>query len=228
MSPDQSRPGQDEYFWRASSCRSDPSKCAVFVTGGAGWDIPHFPQKAAAYHMPVAIGVAASWTKYLEVPAKYKSTFFYWWTPDDSFIEIQPTKLIFPAYDAYAWSKSDFTTAGADIQVVKIVPKDLAVMAPDVVKFLGASLFDSAAVDSMMLNMKINSLTREQAACAWLKDNDARWTPWIPDPTKCDPGFGLYDEATKVFTAQRTTATTCRACLPGMFSKEQASCAHGP
>ena len=201
---DQSR-CQDEYFWRPSSCRSDPSKCVVFVTGGDGWDIPHAPQRAAAYNMP-----------------------FYWWTPDDSFIEMQPTKLILPTYDAYAWTLSDYTTAAADIKTAKIVPKDLTIMAPDVVKLLAASLFDSAAVDSMMLNMKTNSLTREQAACAWLKGNDVRWNMWIPDSTKCDPGFGLYDDATEVFTAQRTTATTCRACLPGMLSKEQASCAHSP
>ncbi|CAL1137404.1 unnamed protein product [Cladocopium goreaui] len=210
---------QDEYFWRPSSCRSDPSKCVVFVTGGDGWDIPHAPQRAAAYNMPFAIGVAASWSKYLEVPGKYKSMYFYWWTPDDSFIEMQPTKLILPTYDAYAWTLSDYTTAAADIKTAKIVPKDLTIMAPDVVKLLAASLFDSAAVDSMMLNMKTNSLTREQAACAWLKGNDVRWNMWIPDSTKCDPGFGLYDDATEVFTAQRTTATTCRACLPGMLSK---------
>ena len=168
--------------------------------------------------MPFAIGVAASWSKYLEVPTKYK-TMFYWWTPDNAFLEMQPSKLVLPPFNAYAWSQADYTTAASAVPVAKIATKDLQAMAPDISKLLEASLFDLEAVDSMMLNMKSNSVTREQAACDWLKANTDRWKSWIPKATQCNPGFGLYDDATDTFTAERATATTCRACLPGMFSK---------
>lgn len=42
---------------------------------------------------------------------------------------------------------------------------------------------------------------------------------WIPVPTTCESGFGLYDEVSEAFVGDRASATTCRACLPGMFSK---------
>ena len=175
-------------------------------------------QQAAAYNMPLAIGVAASWDKYLEVPTKYK-TMFYWWTPDNAFLEMQPSKLVLPPFNAYAWSQGDYTTAGSAIPCAKIATKDLQAMAPDISKLLEASLFDLEAVDGMMLNVKSNSVTREQAACDWLKANTDRWKLWIPKATQCNPGYGLYDGATDTFTAERATATMCRPCLPGMFSK---------
>eukprot|EP00435_Cladocopium_sp_Y103_P069800 s702_g34.t1 len=209
---------QDDYFWLSSACRSDLTKCVPFITGGGGWDVLPTTQQAAAYNMPVALGVAATWSKFLEVPKKYK-TMFYWWTPDNAFLEMKPSKLVFPPFNAYAWSQVDYTTAAAAVPVAKIAPKDLQAMAPDISKLLEASLFDLEAVDSMMLNMKSNSVTREQAACDWLKANTDRWKSWIPKATQCNPGFGLYDDATETFTAERATATTCRACLPGMFSK---------
>ena len=209
---------QDGYFWLSSACRSDLTKCVPFITGGGGWDVLTTTQQAAAYNMPLALGVAATWSKFLEVPKKYK-TMFYWWTPDSAFLEMQPSKLVLPPFNAYAWSQSDYTTAASAIPVAKIATKDLQAMAPDIIKLLEASLFDLEAVDSMMLNMKSNSVTREQAACDWLKGNTDRWKSWIPKATKCNPGFGLYDDATDTFTAERATATTCRACLPGMFSK---------
>ena len=209
---------QDGYFWLSSACRSDLTKCVPFITGGGGWDVLTTTQQAAAYNMPLALGVAATWSKFLEVPKKYK-TMFYWWTPDSAFLEMQPSKLVLPPFNAYAWSQSDYTSAASAIPVAKIATKDLQAMAPDIMKLLEASLFDLEAVDSMMLNMKSNSVTRKQAACDWLKGNTDRWKSWIPKATKCNPGFGLYDDATDTFTAERATATTCRACLPGMFSK---------
>ena len=46
---------------------------------------------------------------------------------------------------------------------------------------------------------------------------------WIPVPTDCESGFGLYDEVSEEFVAERArsreAASTCRACLPGTHSK---------
>ena len=130
-----------------------------------------------------------------------------------------PSSSFLPSTHMLGLSLTTPTTAASAIPVAKIATKDLQAMAPDIMKLLEASLFDLEAVDSMMLNMKSNSVTREQAACDWLKGNTDRWNSWIPKATKCNPGFGVYDDVTDTFTAERATATTCRACLPGMFSK---------
>ena len=243
------------------------------------------------------------------------------------------------------------TTGAVAVPVVKLNSYDISSMAPTLAKLVENSELDLDAVNSMMLDKVQNSLTREQAACAWLKSNEDRWKAtwlsraqcrtlklptsyvirgysqvntsprgiffglhnvlrvsstisvaatthtvdnrtkalneyasctckikdqraiastrkhlcislqcrthtesleysykimtslpnvlkvficqsqtiqilnivcdqgWIPVPTDCESGFGLYDEVSEEFVAERARATTCRACLPGMFSK---------
>lgn len=41
--------------------------------------------------------------------------FFYWWTPDDTFVELSPKQLIYPPTSAYEWSQGIFTTATQDL-----------------------------------------------------------------------------------------------------------------
>ena len=208
----------DNFFWPSISCRADPTKCVLFVTGGDGWDTLPMLQRSSAYNIPIAFGVAANYAKYLTAPKEYTSL-FYWWTPDDSFIEMKPTQVLYPPNNAYEWSQSIYTTGAVAVPVVKLNSYDIFSMSPALTKLVEQSQLDLNAVDSMMLDKVQNSLTREQAACAWLKNNEARWKEWIPVPTDCESGFGLYDEALEAFVTERASATTCRACLPGMFSK---------
>ena len=71
----------------------------------------------------------------------------------------------------------------------------------------------------MMLDWKSNtSASRRDIACQWLLSNPQRWQSWIPDPTVCSRGYGLYNEGVGSFTTAREGATTCRACPPGMYS----------
>lgn len=208
----------DNIFWRSTSCRTDVTKCVPFVTGGDGWDTLPMLQRSAAYNMPIAFGVAANYGKYLSAPKEYTSL-FYWWTPDDSFIQLKPTQVLFPPNNAYEWSQSIYTTGAVAVPVVKLNSYDISSMSPTLAKLVLNSELDLDAVNSMMLDKVQNSLTREQAACAWLKSNEDRWKGWIPVPTTCESGFGLYDEVSEAFVGDRASATTCRACLPGMFSK---------
>ena len=74
-------------------------------------------------------------------------------------------------------------------------------------------------MNSMMANWKANaSASRYDIACQWLQSNPERWRSWIPDPTVCSRGYGLFNEGRETFTATRESATTCRACPPGMYS----------
>ena len=60
------------------------------------------------------------------------------------------------------------------VPVVKLNSYDISSMAPTLAKLVENSELDLNAVNSMMLDKVQNSLTREQAACAWLKSNEAR------------------------------------------------------
>ena len=65
----------DSYFWPSVSCRSDPTKCVLFVTGGDGWDTLPMLQRSAAYNIPIAFGVAGNYDKHLSAPKEYTSLF---------------------------------------------------------------------------------------------------------------------------------------------------------
>ena len=65
----------DNFFWPSISCRADPTKCVLFVTGGDGWDTLPMLQRSSAYNIPIAFGVAANYAKYLTAPKEYTSLF---------------------------------------------------------------------------------------------------------------------------------------------------------
>ncbi|CAK8993649.1 unnamed protein product [Durusdinium trenchii] len=147
------------------------------------------------------------------------SGLIYWWTPDATFMDLNPTKLVFPPYNAYEWNERQvYTTAGEETPSSKLISHDLEFLAPDIVKLLGSGTFDINAVNSMMAEQKGSGLSRKKVACNWLKANEERWRPWIPVETACSLGFGLYDETKDRFATLRAGATTCRACLPGTYS----------
>ena len=77
-------------------------------------------QKAAAYDMPLAVGVARDLTK---LPFQ-KTMSFYSWSPDTTFWSLDPTRIIFPPNDFSAHLNGDKRTAGADSLVAKIVSQD--------------------------------------------------------------------------------------------------------
>ena len=53
----------------------------------------------------------------------------------------------------------------------------------------------------------------------WLQSNPS-WQDWLPDRTKCSPGFGLYDTTQDTFIGTRADPTflECRACVSGRYS----------
>ena len=93
---------------------------------------------------------------------------------------MKPTQVLYPPNNAYEWSQSIYTTGAVAVPVVKLNSYDIFSMSPALTKLVEKSQLDLNAVDSMMLDKVQNSLTREQAACAWLKSNEARWkATWL-------------------------------------------------
>ena len=161
----------------------------------------------------------------------------YWWTPDDSFLDIAPKPFVLPPPNKIAWAQGDFSASSEHLEVTKIISYDLEFMAPDFVKLLKSSpphgrilifcanpsvrqlRMQLDEINSMLQAWKSNaSASRHDIACQWLLNNPQRWESWIPDPTACNRGYGLYNEGASSFTSARTSATTCRACPPGMYS----------
>ena len=143
----------------------------------------------------------------------------YWWTPDDSFLELDPSKVVYPPYNAYEWlTQKIYTSAGKDSVLAKLISPHLEFLAPDIVKLMENSLFDIDSVNLMMKHLNSMADSRTEQACSWLKDNEARWRAWIPDATECSRGSGLYNETLQSFVEEKEVANVCRVCLPGTYS----------
>ena len=206
----------DGYFWRAPVCRNDPMQCILYVV--YDWQIVDVMQRSAVFSIPLGVGVANSYENYLLIPKIYKSMFYYW-TPEDSLLELNPQKVIFPEHNAYAHSQGDLTTASSQTPLAKLTSYDLEYLAPDLFKLLENSAFDIDIIYDLMRERLATGEQPQEIACRWLKNHEARWREWIPDPTLCIRGFGLYDEKAESFSTSRASASTCKACLPGTYSK---------
>ena len=142
----------DGYFWRAPVCRNDGNQCIIYVV--YDWQIVDVMQRSAVFSIPLGVGVASSYENYLVVPKIYKSTFYYW-TPDDSFLDLNTVKVIFPEHNAYAHLQGDLTTASSHTPLAKLTSYDLGYLAPDLFKLLENSALD---IDTMNFFGKVKQL----------------------------------------------------------------------
>ena len=50
---------------------------------------------------------------------------------------------------------------------------------------------------------QMNATDRWASACRWVKSNEALWRAWIPGPSVCLRGQGLFKLATEQFVEER-------------------------
>lgn len=212
----------DGYFWLPPSCRANVSKCVPWLTGGTGWDLEQFMQKFTILNMPLAIGIAASWTDYAQLPLSVDMP-FYWWSPDPTFLELNPMVVKFAEHNRGEFEAGLMTTSAAQAIISTVVSRDLILLAPTVRTFADGFDLPQSEMDAMLLEQKNTGETWEEVTCRWIKANRATWQKWIPDESECFPGFGLYDSVLQTFTDVRVNATNkivCQACPPGTYSQK--------
>lgn len=208
------------HFWYAPACRQSPSRCWPFITGGSGWQVGDFMQKATAFNFAAAVAVAKNWDNYVSLPTDHASI-FYWWVPDTTFLRMKPQAVTFPAYDRIAWERGDKKTGSKQMSIDIHVSQDLAALAPSVQQLLAASSLTIKDVNDVMLDTLDSGITYRDAVCRWLNAKTERWRKWLPDKTLCVAGFGLYDISADVFVQSRSGDTAnieCRVCPSGHFS----------
>lgn len=205
----------DDHFWYPPACRSNASACFVWLTAGNGWDMEGTMQKTTSYHIPMAAATAKNWTLFTQLP-KIKTSWFYWWVPDPTFLTLSPMEQ--------AWDIGDKRTQATTTSVDIAVSRDLHILAPNVQNFLENWEIPMAEVNKMMMDQINTGEDAYQVACRWLQDNKSQeiWTEWLPDTSKCFPQFGLWNTNTQEFVADRQDKSflECRACESGRFSEK--------
>ncbi|CAE7564923.1 unnamed protein product [Symbiodinium sp. CCMP2592] len=206
----------DGYYWPPPSCRAVSSRCVPYFTQDPGWGLDDMMQKVTAYGMPISLGVAKSWAEM----ALQVNSLFYWWTPDTTFLAYDPVHVKFPPYDPNAYLRGDKRSTADATFISKIVSQDLSAVAPKVKDFVGSMRFGLSDVMGMMQDKLATGDSHLDVACRWIHANVHAWELWLPDKTKCAPGFGLFDTRMSEFTSDRSDHTflECRACVSGLYS----------
>eukprot|EP00435_Cladocopium_sp_Y103_P019349 s2856_g4.t1 len=204
----------DGFWWASAACRSDLSKCVGHVTAGVGYGAEEAMQKFTVHNMPVAIGVAESWSTYKQLPLGANVT-FYWWAPDPIFLDLSPIFLEFPTYNAREHAAGYYPTAASEVPINTAVSSDLVVLAPFVQTFADKLDLPMEQMNAMLLDHKNTGDTWRDVTCRWITANRAVWQKWIPDESECFPGFGLYDSVVQDFTDSRVNATNKIVCQAG-------------
>ncbi|CAJ1371271.1 unnamed protein product [Effrenium voratum] len=209
----------DGYWWLAPACRHNISECIPVFTAGNGWKLQAMMQWTTAYGIPAAIAISGNWSNFVNHVRSVRSL-FYWWVPDSTFIEMQPSEIVFPRHSANAWARGDKTTGAAGVYVSKMASTNLKSKAGRVQEFVAKMQFELPEVQDMLLEyQRLGADEVRSVACNWMKKNQERWRSWMPIDTACFAGFGLVD-AQGAFVDNRTSASRCGLCAAGRASEE--------
>eukprot|EP00438_Fugacium_kawagutii_P021447 Skav208594 [mRNA] locus=scaffold3715:89317:104196:+ [translate_table: standard] len=178
---------------------------------GNGWGAEEFMQKYTMFNMPVAVGVAATWDDYTQIPLSGDIA-MYWWTPDPSFLDLAPLPVAFPQNKPAERSKGILLSQDAAASIDTYVSADLSLVSPLVEKFADNLELTLGQMDAILVDQKTTGDSWEEVTCRWVKANEATWRKWIPDESECYPGFGLYDSVLNEFTDERINATNKIVC----------------
>ncbi|GAB4436850.1 MAG: ABC transporter substrate-binding protein [Anaerolineae bacterium] len=108
---------------------------------------------------------------------------FYFWTPHSVHAQYDLTQVELPAYsdECYAEAESGgVACAYPSDELFKIVSGDLKTVAPDAYAFLKNLNYSTKDQISMIAAVELDGKTPEEAAKAWIAENEATWKTWLP------------------------------------------------
>lgn len=108
---------------------------------------------------------------------------FYFWTPHSVFAKYDLTQVELPPYSDDCYAKAD--SGGVDCaypadELFKIFSSGLKDVAPEAYQFLKNFNYTTQDQISMIAAVELDGKTPEEAARAWIKDNEATWKAWLP------------------------------------------------
>eukprot|EP00928_Gymnodinium_smaydae_P005213 TRINITY_DN11791_c0_g1_i1.p1 TRINITY_DN11791_c0_g1~~TRINITY_DN11791_c0_g1_i1.p1 ORF type:complete len:621 (-),score=20.39 TRINITY_DN11791_c0_g1_i1:107-1969(-) len=206
---------QDRWFL-SPACRQTPESCIPLLTASTGWGIGFITQQIAVHNMPVAVAVASESDDWVHI-SKHMRCLFYWFTPDVTFVDINPSLVRFPQHDAWEWSQGVYSSQMQRVTLHKYVSVTLRTVAPLVYMLLDSFHVSARHLKSMLVDAKGNDYAG--AACRWLQRNKDVWNQWIALSTACIPGQGLVN-AIGASEFNRSAAVSCDFCPAGTYSSE--------
>lgn len=223
-----------DVWWLAPACRNS-TDCFPCLTGSAsGYNVilaEEVMQKAAFWHMPLALGVAHynGSSDFSSLVLSQRDVLFMFWEPSVEFQAVDPMFVRFPDFNETQWAFNVMASKREATWPITVVSNELAQLAPDVRVLLQRMLLSLEDLNQM-LQFSYDSLERfdrcfscaaRSGACQWLRaqGTDAIWKPWIPKKGACFAGQGMYSITERRFVGSRGDDVICVACTAGRFSR---------
>ncbi len=108
---------------------------------------------------------------------------FYFWTPHSVFAKYDLTQVALPEYNDDCAAKADsggYDCAYPKDELLKIISAKLKDDAPDVDQFLRNFNYSTQDQISMIAAVDTDGKSPEEAAKAWIAENEATWKAWLP------------------------------------------------
>jgi glycine betaine/proline transport system substrate-binding protein len=108
---------------------------------------------------------------------------FYFWTPHSVHAQFDLTQVELPAYSDECYAKAE--EGGVDCaypsdELFKIASSKLKDEAPDAYQFLKNFNYSTADQISMIAAVELDGKSAEEAARAWVAENEDVWKTWLP------------------------------------------------
>ncbi len=179
----------------------DPANAALFATaetgdkgqflaGAPGWT-QYDEQIIANLGLNLEVVYAGSEEAILAaVKSAYRRQepiLFYFWTPHSIHAEYDLTEVALPEYtdECYAGvaegKTEDVACDYPADELFKIFWAGLEEAYPDVFAFLSAMNYTTEDQIAMVAAVELDGLTPEEAAEAWVEENEDLWREWLPD-----------------------------------------------
>jgi len=108
---------------------------------------------------------------------------FYFWTPHSVHAQYDLAQVELPAYSEECYAKAE--EGGVDCaypsdELFKIVSTQLKEAAPDVYQFIQNFNYSTEDQIQMIAAVELDGKSAEEAARAWVEENQDTWQQWIP------------------------------------------------
>lgn len=169
---------------------AETGKKGQFLAGAPGWT-QYDEQIIANLGLNLQVVYAGSEEAILAaVESAYRRQrpiLFYFWTPHSIHAEYELTQVALPEYtdECYAGvedgNTEDIACDYPADELFKIFWAGLEKAYPDVFAFLSAMNYTTEDQIAMIAAVELDGLTVEEAAEAWIEDNEDVWRAWLPD-----------------------------------------------
>ena len=107
----------------------------------------------------------------------------YLWTPHSAHNAYDLTEVALPDYSDDCYATADAGGVDCDYpadELFKIVWTGLAEGAPDAYALLTNMNYTTADQVAMLASIETDGMSVEDAAAAWISDNESTWREWLP------------------------------------------------